>query len=115
MLADSKAQGALQDFANQWLDIENMDAVTKDTQFTKWTPAVAQDLHTESLTTFTQAVLKNSDLTTLLPSPSSYINGTLASFYGVSGSPSFTSATNVNTATNPRTGILTGAGGLAIH
>jgi hypothetical protein len=115
MLASSEAQGALQDFANQWLDIENMDAVTKDTQFTKWTSTVAQDLHTESLTTFTQAVLTNSDLTTLLTSPSSYINGDLASFYGVGGNPAFTSATNVNTTANPRIGILTGGAVLAIH
>ena len=33
-----------------------MNAVTKDTQFTKWTAGVASDLHTETLTTFTQAV-----------------------------------------------------------
>ena len=118
MLADAKATGALQDFADQWLDIENMDAVTKDTQFTNWTASVAADLHTESLTTFTQAVLKNSDYNTLLTSPSSYINGNLASFYGVGGSPTFSAPTNVNTAANPRMGILTErqrAGGPRAH
>ena len=83
MLGDAKAKAALADFADQWLDIENMNAVTKDTQFTKWTAGVASDLHTETLTTFTQAVITNSDYQTLLTSPSSYINGNLASFYGV--------------------------------
>lgn len=116
MLADAKAKSALADFADQWLDIENMNAVTKDTQFTKWTANVAADLHTETLTTFTQSVLTNSDYKTLLTSPSSYINGDLANFYGVTGgNPSFNTATNVNTSANPRSGILTQGSVLAMH
>ncbi len=115
MLADGKAKGALADFADQWLDIENMNAVTKDTQFTKWTASVASDLHTETLTTFAQSVITNSDYKTLLTSPSSYINGNLANFYGVGGNPSFNTATNVNSAANPRYGILTHASVLAGH
>ncbi|HVV17052.1 MAG TPA: DUF1592 domain-containing protein [Polyangia bacterium] len=115
MLADSRAKAALADFADQWLDIENMNAVTKDTQFTKWTANLAADLHTETLTTFTQAVITNSDYKTLLTSPSSYINGDLASFYGVGGNPSFNTATNVNSASNPRYGILTQGSVLAGH
>ena len=115
MLADAKATGGLQDFANQWLDIENMDAVTKDTQFTRWTASVAQDLHTETLTTFREAVTGNSDFKTLLTSPLSYINGNLASFYGVGGNPSFNTPTTVNSASNPRMGILTQGSVLSTH
>ena len=115
MLADAKAKAALSDFADQWLDIENMNAVTKDTQFKKWTASVAADLHTESLTTFTQAVLGSSSFTSLLTSGSSYINANLASFYGLSGSPTFSTATTVNTAANPRTGILSQGSVLAMH
>ncbi len=115
MLADSRAKAALSDFADQWLDIENMNSVTKDTQFTKWTASVAADLHTESLTTFTQAVLGSSSFTSLLTSGSSYINANLASFYGLSGSPTFSMATTVNTAANPRTGILSQGSVLAMH
>ncbi len=115
MLADPKAKSALQDFADQWLDIENMNAVTKDTQFTKWTPMVAADLHTETLTTFAQSVLTGSDYKTLLTSPSSYINGDLAGFYGVGGNPSFDNPTNVSTSSNPRTGILSQGSVLAAH
>ena len=115
MLADPKATSALSDFADQWLDIENMNSVTKDTQFTKWTANVAADLHTESLTTFTQAVLGSSSFTSLLTSGSSYINGDLASFYGLSGSPTFSTATTVNTAANPRMGILSQGSVLAMH
>jgi hypothetical protein len=115
MLADAKAKSALADFADQWLDIENMDAVTKDTQFTKWTATLASDLHTESLTTFTQSVLGNGSYTSLLTSGSSYINGDLASFYGLSGSPTFSSPTTVNTSSNVRMGILTDGSVLAMH
>jgi hypothetical protein len=115
MLADPKAKTALSDFADQWLDIENMNAVTKDTQFKKWTASVAADLHTESLTTFTQAVLGSSSFTSLLTSGSSYVNANLASFYGLSGSPTFSTATTVNTAANPRMGILSQGSVLAMH
>ena len=115
MLADPKAKTALADFADQWLDIENMNAVTKDTQFTKWTASVAADLHTESLTTFTQAVLGNSSFTSLLTSGSSYINANLASFYGLTVSPTFSAPTTVATAANPRMGILSQGSVLAMH
>jgi Protein of unknown function (DUF1592)/Protein of unknown function (DUF1588)/Protein of unknown function (DUF1595)/Protein of unknown function (DUF1585)/Protein of unknown function (DUF1587) len=116
MLGDARAKSALSDFADQWLDIENMDAVTKDTQFTKWTAQVASELHQESLTTFTQSVLGNASYTSLLTSGSSYINADLASFYGLSGgSPTFSSPTTVNTSSNVRMGILTDGSVLAMH
>jgi hypothetical protein len=121
MLADAKATAALQDFADQWLDVENMNAITKDTQFTTWTPAVAQALHTETLTTFSSTVLatSNNGLTDLLTSPYSYVNQDLTSagIYGdgVSASGSAFARTMVNAADHPRTGILTDAGVLAIH
>jgi hypothetical protein len=115
MLADARAKDALRDFADQWLDIENMDAVTKDTMFTNWTPAVAQDMHNETLTTFAASVLGNGDFPTLLTSPKSHINANLAGFYNVGGSPTFDVETTVNTATNPRSGILTQGSVLAAH
>jgi hypothetical protein len=92
-----------------------MNAVTKDTQFTTWTSNVAADLHTESLTTFTQAVLGNQSYTSLLTSNQSYINADLASFYGLSGSPTFSAPTTVNTGANPRMGILSQGSVLAMH
>jgi hypothetical protein len=120
MLADAKAQDALTDFANQWLDIENMDAVTKDTQFKNWTPVLAQELHFETLTTFSSSVAAdNADFPSLLTSTSSYVNSDLAAFYnsgvpGTSGSTSFTK-TPVGTSSAPRMGLLTHGSVLAIH
>jgi hypothetical protein len=120
MLADSKATAALQDFANQWLDIENMDAVTKDTQFTFWTTDFAKELHTETLTTFSQSLLADdTDLKTLLTSSSSYVNPDLATFYST-GKPGTALGTTYNktpvgSASSPRTGILTDAAVMASH
>jgi hypothetical protein len=120
MLADPKADSALQDFANQWLDIENMDAVTKDTQFTYWSADFAKELHTETLTTFSQSLLTdNTDLKTLLTSSSSYVNPDLAAFYST-GKPTTALGTTyakaaVGSASAPRTGILTQASVLAMH
>jgi hypothetical protein len=72
-------------------------------------------MHTETLTTFTAAVLAGQSYTTLLTSPQSHINGNLASFYGLGGNPSFDAATTVDTAANPRKGILTQGSVLAAH
>lgn len=120
MLADARSQGTLRDFADQWLDIENMDAVTKDTQFTNWTPVLAQELHNETLTTFTSSVATdNTDFPSLLTSTSSYVNSDLAAYYntgvpGTSNSTSFTK-TPVGTSAAPRMGLLTHASVLAMH
>ena len=120
MLGDARATAALQDFADQWLDVENMDAVTKDTQFQSWTPMLAKELHTETLTTFSSSVTAdNVDYPSLLTSTSSYVNPDLASFYssGVPGSAGATSYTKmpVGTAAAPRAGILTQGSVLAMH
>jgi hypothetical protein len=120
MLGDAKATDALRDFADQWLDVENMDAVTKDTQFTHWTPMLAEELHTETLTTFSSSVTAdNIDYPSLLTTTSSYVNPDLAAFYssgvpGTSGATSYTK-TPVGTTTAPRLGILTQGSLLAMH
>jgi hypothetical protein len=120
MLADTRATAALQDFANQWLEIENMDAVTKDTQFTYWTADLAKELHTETLTTFSSSLLMdNTDLKTLLTSSSSYVNADLATYYstGKPGTALGTSYTKtaVGSSSSPRTGILTQGAVMASH
>ena len=59
-----------------------MDGVTKDTQFKTWNGTLAHELHTETLTTFQNAVTTdNSSYTGLLTSSSSYVNWDLVSWY----------------------------------
>jgi len=121
MIADPKAQSALADYATQWMELENTASATKDTQFTMpqtgrvaWSTTLAEDLLTETTTTFANEVAiedggAGGTLTELLTSPESYINGDLATFYGVDGG-SNTWNTKVNVSPpgpQLRAGILT--------
>jgi hypothetical protein len=129
------ARNALEDFATQWLELENTEAVTKDSQYTTWVPALATDLKTESLKTVSSYFLSSggassSDASTgggsitgaladLLTSPSSYVNANVAKFYGVAMPGSLDAdgfgLTNVNPdPSHPvREGILTNGSVLA--
>ena len=79
MLADPKAAAGVEEFANQWLQLENMDVVTKDASSVSWSAQVAKDLHTESLTTYRELVLtEDVGLAELLTTPYAYVNATTA-------------------------------------
>jgi hypothetical protein len=113
MLGDQKARAALDDFVDQWLDIENMDTVTKDTVFSSvWSPQVAKDLHTETLTTYSSTVNAGGSFVELMTSNTSYINAGLAAFYGVASPGAGFSASS---AVPARQGILTHGSFLAQH
>jgi hypothetical protein len=127
MIADPKAINALQDFADQWLDIENMNSVAKDTSIKSWSTTLAEEMHMETLTTFSSTVLattKNA-LSDLLTSSSSYVNSDLTQFYNnpsayvqANGSPGVATdykSTAVGSSSSPRMGILTDGSVLAIH
>lgn len=85
MLADTRAQGALNDFTTQWAQLQGTATAGKDSQFKLWNAnsKLGEELADETLTNVSQLILAaNGDLTTLLTSPMSYINSDLASFYG---------------------------------
>jgi hypothetical protein len=82
MLADPKASGALDDFTTQWMQLQATPTLGKDTQYAAWTAKVGADMVDETLTNVTQEVADGGTLMDLLTSPSSYINGELAQFYG---------------------------------
>jgi hypothetical protein len=123
------AQGALDDFATQWMELENAHALTKDPQYTTWNnvSALSAELVGETLATFHATVLGTNGsgggtLTDLLTSTSSYVNSDVKNFYAgqpvtssgctttdTSGSsPCFTQQV-VDSPTSPRRGILTDA------
>jgi hypothetical protein len=84
MLSDARAQGAIQDFTTQWLQLQNTAALGKDSQFATWNanPKLGQEMKDETLTNVTQGVLtENGTLADLLTSTGSYVNKDLASFY----------------------------------
>ncbi len=123
MLADNRAEAALDDFSTQWLELQDTEAVAKDTQYTQsrtWSAAIAHDLKMETLDTYRSLILKdNGGFTDLLTSPSSYINSNLATYYGVSVTGAADSAGLIKTNVNPdpthpvRAGILTDGSVLA--
>jgi hypothetical protein len=111
-----KAADGLSDFVTQWMELENTDGVTKDTQFTAWNAKLADDLKQETLHTYVNEVLtenggSGATLTEVLTSGQSYINKNVASFYGVTGGDdTYATTTNVNPASLSapvRAGILT--------
>ncbi len=119
LLQDPRSEDALQDFANQWLEVEGLDALNKDASFAAvWSPQVARALHQETLLTFSKTVVvENGTLAQLFTSPTSYINGDLAEYYGVSVSNLIFGRRSPNPAADPayRIGVLTQGGVLAAH
>lgn len=127
MLADPKAVDAIDDFTTQWVELQSTTALGKDTQFTAWNAdaKIGSEMRDEALTNVSQLVLSaNGDLSTLLTSPSSYVDQDLATFYGAtlgSGAPvtvddpTLTGATAQFFATSlpHRAGLLTNGGIMA--
>lgn len=87
MLQDPKARKGIVNFYDQWLDIPAVESVEKDAAtFPKWTPQTGPLLRRET-ETFVGALVSEGagTIDELLRAPSSYMNSTLASFYGVKG------------------------------
>jgi hypothetical protein len=84
MLADPKANDAIADFTTQWMQLQSTPTLGKDTQFSAWSndTKLGAEMVDETITNVEQAVADGGTLTGLLTSPSSYINGDLAQFYG---------------------------------
>ncbi|HET9953663.1 MAG TPA: DUF1592 domain-containing protein, partial [Polyangiaceae bacterium] len=119
MLRDPRAISAVQDFAEQWLELDGLEGITKDSNLGfAWTPEVARALRTESLLTYSNAVLsEGSTLAQLLLSPTSYINGELGEYYAVPVSNLVFGRRDVNPdpARPIRLGLLGQGGVLARH
>ena len=82
----AKAEGALDDFTTQWMQLQNTSTLGKDSQFHAWNNdlKVGTEMQDEARTNVSQLVLtENGGLTELLTSPSSYVNADLAEFYKV--------------------------------
>ncbi len=113
LMALPAAQKLVVDFHNQWLKVEDVDSVEKadpDYAFFKANHRTFMRRETE---TFTQKTFFEGDgkLETLLTSASSYVNKTLAGYYGVTVGVPATDATFARVALDgdQRSGILTQA------
>jgi hypothetical protein len=86
LLADARAQAALEDFALQWLDLERLPSVFKDTtKYPQFAPEVIGDFRTETLTFFREFVAANATLPRLFTAPFSFLNARLRGIYGAAG------------------------------
>jgi hypothetical protein len=125
----AKAQGALDDFTTQWMQLQSTPTLGKDQQFAGWNtkPKLGTEMRDETLTNLSQLVLaENGGLTELLTTPSSYIDSELAAYYDDAplggGTPVNVTDPSLDAPTDffktdltsqGRAGILTNAGVLA--
>jgi hypothetical protein len=89
MLADPKAHAKLREFLLTWLKVDPAPDLAKDpNRFPAFNPAIATDMRT-SLELFLDDVVwsEASDFRQLLLSNEVYVNGRLATFYGISPPP----------------------------
>lgn len=100
MLSDPRARRGYLDFTRQWLEVESLEAVTKDsTRFPAWNAMLASAASAE-LDTFAGDTFTNGgSYRDLLTGTQTTANGALATLYGSSS----------------RAGVLTRAGWLATH
>ncbi len=87
MLADAKAKPAVEQFYGQWLTLDDVASIAKDpTTYPEFTPTLQAAMRAETLA-FVDWVMWQSDgrLSTLLTSPTSFVNAELAAVYGVAG------------------------------
>jgi hypothetical protein len=111
MLSDPRGVAMLDDFVLQWLEIADILRISRDDA--AFTPALRDAMAREITLVFQNAVAnRTTSFGQLLTSSSSYINGDLASLYGVSapGTPFASTPLPDN-----RRGILTRAAFLAVN
>jgi uncharacterized protein DUF1592/uncharacterized protein DUF1588/uncharacterized protein DUF1595/uncharacterized protein DUF1587/uncharacterized protein DUF1585 len=111
LLADNKAKQGLQDFFVQWLETGNLGDLVKDPSVSMFTPALAQAMGTETkefVASLFFGPKGDGKLESLLTSPSTVIDASLAKLYGVTG---FTGTGTKATDLDPtkRAGIFTQA------
>ncbi|HTM44083.1 MAG TPA: DUF1592 domain-containing protein, partial [Polyangiaceae bacterium] len=122
MFDDARANDALDDFVTQWMQIENMSALSKSsTVYPEFSDQLKQSMLQETLSFYRETVRGTpGDVATLLTASHSYINRQLAQYYGVgSNAPDDTSfvLTELNSDPNNlhRAGLLTQGSVLAMH
>jgi hypothetical protein len=114
MLADSKAQDAVADFIDDWLDVNVLPSRPKDaTIYPMWNQDLAGAMETEVRSFGTSTILGTGLLGDLLTGTKSSVNQALAAVYGVSGVTG-TTPKAVTLDSSQRGGLLTLAGFLTV-
>jgi hypothetical protein len=117
MLEDPRAKDVIAGFHEQWLGLNKLETVDRDTTlFPKYTPALRDAWRAETRA-FVNEVIFNGpgDVATLLSAPYTMMNADVAAYYGVSGGPSGSSFARVDLDPSQRAGLLTQPSILAVN
>lgn len=106
MMADPKAESLVTSFAMKWLNLTSLDLVKPDPKiFNTFNATLREDFIAEAEKFLGSILLENRNVTELLTSNQTFVNDTLARYYGIQGPP--TSAFTAVTLTDPnRFGLL---------
>ncbi|HUF62332.1 MAG TPA: DUF1592 domain-containing protein [Verrucomicrobiales bacterium] len=87
MLADPRAGTLAEHFAGQWLHFEKITSTANPDagKFKELTPRIREAMYEESRLFFDDLLRNNGRLLDILDADYAYLNGSLASFYGISG------------------------------
>jgi hypothetical protein len=106
MLADPRSAQLVDNFAGQWLELRNLDSVKPDPdKFPEWGPELREAMRTETRVFFDFVLRENRPISDFLNAKYTFLNETLARFYGIEGvtGPDFR---RVELTTSRRGGVL---------
>jgi hypothetical protein len=86
LLADPRAREAVKDFHAQWLELDWLEQVSKDSSYVAFTPELVRSMRAENEAFVTDLFFgtgAKGQLETLLTSPSTFVDAGLAKLYGV--------------------------------
>jgi hypothetical protein len=107
MVQDPRAQGAVSNFHDEWLNLSAVQGSSKDaTLYPSWTGQIATDMYTEAQTFADQVFWSDGKSDTLFGASYTYVNAELAKFYGLAA-PSGTGFVKVSEDPTQRAGFLT--------
>jgi hypothetical protein len=115
LLADGRAREAVADFHRQWMDLDLMKEMSRDTTlFPAWNNSTMPPVLAEATAKYLDHVFWDSEgtLSELLTAPKAYVNDTIAPLYGVAP-PGSSELVLVDLDAGQRAGILTQAGPMA--
>jgi len=114
MLADPKSEAMAENFAGQWLEIRNLDAIKPDPQkFPAWGPELRDAMKAETRMFFDTILKENRPIGEFIDARYTFLNELLAKHYGIEGvsGPEFR---RVDLTTPERGGVLTQGSVLAV-
>ena len=86
MIQDPRSNQFVEHFAGQWLQLRNLDSAEPDKSiFTEYSGEVRDLMRRETMTFFAGVMRANLPVTTLVTADFSYLNETLARYYGIEG------------------------------